>query len=69
MSEIKKDSPSRELKSKWGNAIVKVLEDGNKVIYLGEKLFPPEEAREKLIDILHSTHTHAKCNYATMVLG
>ena len=49
MSEIEKYFPSRELKSKWGNATVKVLEDGNKIIYLGEKLFPPEEAREKLI--------------------
>ena len=57
MSEIEKDSPSRELKTEWGNAMVKTLEDGNKVIYIGEKLFPPEEAREKLIDLLHVTHS------------
>ena len=32
MSEIKKDSPSRELKSEWGNATVKFLEDGDKIV-------------------------------------
>ena len=56
MSEIDKDSPSRELKNEWGNTKMKILEDGNKVVYIGEKLFPPESAREKLIEILHSTH-------------
>ena len=51
-----KDSPSRELKGEWGNAKIRVLDDGKKVIYVGEKLFPPEEARDSLIEILHSTH-------------
>ena len=52
MSEKDKDSPSREIKSEWGNTTIKTLKDGNKIIYLGDKLFPPEEAREKLIDLL-----------------
>ena len=55
MSEIEKDSPSREIKSEWGNAMAKTLEDGNKVIYLRENIFP--QAREKLIDLLHATHS------------
>ena len=31
--EIDKESPSREIKNKWKNAIIRVLEDGNKLIY------------------------------------
>ena len=56
MSEVDKESPSRELKGEWGNAKIRILDDGKKVVYVGERLFPPVEVRDSLLDTLHSTH-------------
>ena len=50
--ETDKDSPSRELKGEWKNAKVRVLEDGKKVIYVGDRFFPAEEARESLTHLV-----------------
>ena len=43
MSDLDKDSPSRELKGEWGNAKIRVLDNGKKVIYVGDKLFPQKK--------------------------
>ena len=56
MSEMDKDSPSRELKGEWNNTRIRILDDRKKVIYVGERFLPPEKARESLLEILHSTH-------------
>ena len=72
--EIDKESPSREIKSEWKNATIRVLEDGNKIIYIGERLFPPERRKCKRDDIYNTStapiHRDAdlECQ-ATMVLG